>query len=302
MKLAKILSVFVAALLVFGALSITASAAVDEVVYENDFSDPATLADFTSYIVDFEIKDGKLWVKGPKEGVDNSAGDKFGFLIYNKGVTLKDYKVEADISDPQTMAGLLARCDLAKASATNANSFAGIVGFLSNDVSKGAIGRTSPTPAADGTYSKWGGNYDGSVIDLVGGKPAFAHVVMTVQGDTVTVVITNAAGAEIYNHAIAQTDWSEAGAFGVRVRLQNGTNAATSNVGVVAFDNLKVTSLQAEGGVGTGADTPAPTTPTDPAPTTPTTPATGSATVFVGAVAALSAVAAVAVLKKRKEN
>ena len=296
MKLAKILSVFAAALLVFGALSISASAAVDEVVYENDFSDPATLADFTSYIVDFEIKDGKLWVKGPKEGVDNTAGDKFGFLIYNKGDTLKDYKVEADISDAQTMAGLLARCDLAKASATNANSFAGIVGFLSNNVGSGAIGRTSPTPAADGTYSKWGGNYDGSVIALAGGKPAFAHMVMTVQGDKVAVVITDAAGTEIYNHEIAQTDWTGAGAFGVRVRLQNGADPATSNIGTVTFDNLKITSLQADGGVGTGT-APAPATQTDP-----TTPPTGSATAFIGAIAVFSAVAAVAVLKKRKEN
>ena len=213
------------------------------VFYENDFSDAATIADFTQYRGRFAIKDGKLYYAERTTGFEDDA--TFAFLIYSAtdkdgyhvSNLLSDYVVEVDIyaSDSQfgkTSSGVITRADLAQADSENSNSFYGYVSFISNDGLKGAVGYCNSSGA-------WGGNLNVGPADL---DPLADYHLKVVHSDKMlTYTITSIeTGEVVYEHMEPAIDWFS-GSFGLRMRAANNT---LINVGTeVAFDNLKVTAL-----------------------------------------------------------
>lgn len=308
----KKLSFLMALILVLSlsAFAVSAEDSLDEyVVYENDFSDAATLNDFTQYIVAYAIQDGKLVVTGPQQGDDT--GSVFGFIIYNGTEKYKNFKVDVDVENVQTSTGIVIRSDNTKCSADNGNCFAGYLGFISNNAQSGAMGRTG----AD--YTSWGGNYSGSVIAAGTFPGDDLHFCATCIGDDFNFVISDLkTGDVLYNNTVTNTDWTE-GTFGLRTRLSNG---ADNSVGNLRFDNLKVTVLGeeatalkqgAQNPVVTDApvtDAPATEAPVTEAPATTVpgeiqTPQTGSNDMIVIAVSAAAVIACAAiVIVRRKVN
>lgn len=54
------------------------------VFYENDFSDPETLADFTAYRGKWSIRSGKLWL----DSMDDDSVESSAFLLYSGAETM----------------------------------------------------------------------------------------------------------------------------------------------------------------------------------------------------------------------
>ena len=250
--LKKILCLAIAAIMLCG-MSFTVSAADDgTVVYENDFSDPATLADFNQFRSVWEIKDGKLWITGPADDITDT--ETFGHIILNKNVTWRNYIVEADIENVQTSTGIVCRVNNELADAQTANSFAGFLGFLSNNAKSGAMGRSNPTD-----HTAWGGNYEGSVIAAGTDIGSSVHMKITVLDDTFTLEIFDLdTGLELYNNIVVTDEW-QSGTVGFRARFNNAGTGANS-FGTVSFDNLKVTIINDETAPATEAVTEAPKT------------------------------------------
>ena len=252
--LKKILCFTLAALMLCG-MSFCVSAnepAVPTVVYENDFSDPATLADFNQFRSVWEIKDGKLWITGPADDITDT--ETFGHIILNKNVTWRNYIVEADIENVQTSTGIVCRVNNELADAQTANSFAGFLGFLSNNAKSGAMGRSNPTD-----HTAWGGNYEGSVIAAGTDIGSSVHMKITVLDDTFTLEIFDLdTGLELYNNIVVTDEW-QSGTVGFRARFNNAGTGANS-FGTVSFDNLKVTLINDETAPATEAVTEAPKT------------------------------------------
>ncbi len=309
--LKKILCLAIAAVMMLCIMPITASAADEgRVVYENDFSDPATLADFRQLRGIWEINDGKVYVTA-HDG--EYQAEHYAFLVLNTDANWKNYVVEADLENVQTSTGIICRVDNSKADASTGNSFAGYLGFLSNNVKSGAMGRSS---YAD--YTQWGGNYNGSVIAAGTDVNACVHMKLTVIDDTFTLEIFDLdTGAELYNNMVVVDEW-QSGTVGFRVRLEN-LGLGTSSLNIVSFDNLKVTCFDpVEETVTTEApatDAPATDAPVTDAPVTDApvdttvapaipedTPATGDSTVIVVIAAAAVLVAAAALVIKKREN
>ncbi|MBE6641630.1 MAG: hypothetical protein E7619_08585, partial [Ruminococcaceae bacterium] len=207
-----------------------------EVLYENDFSDASTISEFRQFRSDWEIKDGKLWITGPSD--DTLAADTFGFIVLNNNENWKNYVVEADIENVQTSSGIMCRVDNSLIDGSTGNSFAGYVGFVSNDTTLGAIGRSNPTD-----YTLWGGNYSGSVLPMGTNIGDSVHLKMTVSDGTVTLEIYDLeSGNELYNFSVKTEDWAK-GTVGFRARFSYA-NTGASSFNKVAFDNLKVTELE----------------------------------------------------------
>ncbi len=301
----KIICFALAALMLCG-MSFTVSAA-DEgtVVYENDFSDPATIADFKQFRAKWEITDGKLYVTEPAEGIND-----FAFILLNKDVTWRNYVVEADLENIQSSTGIICRADIDLADAQTPNSFTGFIGFLSNNAQSGAMGRCNP---AD--YTQWGNNYAGSVIPAGTDIGSSVHMKITVMDDTFTLEIYDlATGVELYNNMVVSDEWTS-GTIGLRTRIYYASTGASS-LNIVSFDNLKVTCFDpVEETVTTEApatDAPVVTTeaPATDAPVVTTeapadpevTPSTGDATVMVVFAAAAVLCAAAVVIIKKREN
>lgn len=294
----KIMAVLLVALMVMSlaVLAIPASAADSYLYYENDFSDPATLADFSQYRSVWEIRDGALWVKSAKEGFDDD-DNMFGYILFNTTDKLTDYTVEADFKNVQTSTGICGRCDLSLASEVNGNCFGGYLGFISNNVGSGAMGRTSPDGA------EWGGNYSGSVVGAGTTIGANLHIKCVFSGTLFTCTISDlATGGELYTYTVDNTDWT-AGTFGIRMRLSYAAIGANT-IGNLSVDNLKVYTTDKDWKPATTTAAPAVTTAapvvTTAAPTgstttaAPTAPVTGDSIQYL-AVLAIAAAAALAV-------
>jgi hypothetical protein len=155
----------------------------------------------------------------------------------NKNVDWKNYVVEADIENVQTSTGILGRSNINLADSSTADSFAGVLGFISNDATKGAIGRSDPQ-----NYTGWAGNYTDSVIDTGTAPGSSVHLKMTFNNNMITLEIFDLETEErIYHFVTYASDWTQ-GTVGFRVRfMYNATQKSSFNT--VAFDNLKVTEL-----------------------------------------------------------
>ena len=122
------------------------------VFYENDFSKPETIADFTQYRGDWAIKDGMLYYTALTEGFNESGN--FSFILYTANLDanmLSNYALEVDVYNSQSACGTITHADLTLASSDNASAFYGYTGFISNDGTKAATGLGNLTGA-------WGGN------------------------------------------------------------------------------------------------------------------------------------------------
>lgn len=194
-------------------------------IYENDFSDAATLADFTAYRHAWEIRDGGLYATSQK--LDGDVSDAFSHILCSAAPALTDYIAEVDYLHAVTTGGLVFNADIDRAD-HGKNGFYGYIAFGASTGDKGAFGYATAAGA-------WGGN-----INV--GSPAYAdgtdlHIKVIVKGDYVSIEMTDiATGRPVYSYiysidkSTAQTKW-HGGAVGFRL---NGTEGA--------FDNLKITT------------------------------------------------------------
>lgn len=202
------------------------------VFYENDFSDAATISDFTQYRGEWTIKNGGLYYSALTAGFD--ATTNFSFILYSANHDanlLKNYTVEADVCNVQTAAGIISHADLSQAaSRPNTNSFYGYLSFVSNDATKFAVG-----------YGNWEGNWGGNLV--VGEPMATAgsnyHIKVAYSEDgTFTTSVTVVGSDEvIWTDTQVASEWM-AGSFGFRNRV--ALDAAV-NLDNCYWDNLKVT-------------------------------------------------------------
>lgn len=201
----------------------------DYVFYENDFSNAKTLSDFTQYRGKWEIKNGALYYTTLTEGFKEATN--FSFILYSANHDanlLTDYTVDVDLINSQTAAGVITHANLAEADSDGVNAFYGYLSFISNDGQKGAVGYGN----AEGG---WGGNLNvGEATVAVGGT---YHMRVEHKEGMLTYTLTNAGGDVLYSFSTTTSDWP-CGAFGFRARAMTDT---LSNLGTMAFDNLKVT-------------------------------------------------------------
>lgn len=201
----------------------------DYVYYENDFSNPATLADFTQYRGDWAIRDGGLYYDAVTEGFKETSN--FSFILFTKdhdANLLTDYTVDVDIVNSQTAAGAITHADLSQADSDGSNSFYGYLSFISNDGKKGAVGYSN-------LEGNWGGNLN--VGDSIFTPGSTYHLQVVHKDGMLTYTVSDTAGSEMYSFSCAATDW-KAGSFGFRAR---NANDSLVNLGTMSFDNLKVT-------------------------------------------------------------
>ena len=225
----KKLLVMLAAVMLVVCLAVSAGAA-EFVYYENDFSDEATLADFTQLRGEWGIVDGQLRLVDLGElGLTDQA-----FLIYTKDegiMNLTDYVLEVDMFNIQTQAGPIFRCDVTKANGTLNNSFFGYQAFLSFTGEKGALGRGN-------LLGEWGGNL--IVSENVTTPGSNLHLKVTAEGKTITYVMTDLdTNAESWTTSLDNDEYA-LGSFGFRaVAFNNGI----TNLNTLGFDNLKITAI-----------------------------------------------------------
>ena len=224
----KILLATLAALVLMLSL-IFGAAAADYVYYENDFSDPATLSDFTQYRGEWSVVDGQLMLTG----VGGLAMDAQAFLLYTKdegAINLTDYIIDVDMLNIQSQAGPLFRCDITKANNEGNNSFYGYQSFISFTGEKGAIGRGN-------LLGDWAGNLKVGENVMSPGQNIHLHVVAS--GETIDYTITDKdSGAQLWTTSITNNEWAY-GSFGFRACIMHD---GLMNLGMLGFDNLKITA------------------------------------------------------------
>ena len=108
--------------------------AAETVIYENDFSNPVTISDFVQYRMEWEIKDGGLYLT--KDFIDGTSGasldTSFSHIIYQSNQKLTDYIIEVDYMNIQTAGGIIFRADEDKVDSQD-SGFQGYVAFIAND-------------------------------------------------------------------------------------------------------------------------------------------------------------------------
>ena len=225
---------FAAILLVVGV------SAAETVIYENDFSDPATLWDFTQYRMQWEIRDGGLYLtEEPAAGAGkiNLATD-FGFILYNGGTNLSNYVIDVDLMNARTQSGVIFRSQQNLVKHKN-SAFCGYISHVSHTVTQGVIG-------AGSTKGEWAGNLSvgGNHKSLHPG--ANIHINVIVKDQKVGVKMTNIDdGKLVFDkvYTIGSNSQYDAiyteGTFGLRMKAKYNDSVAA---GVSYFDNLVVTT------------------------------------------------------------
>lgn len=203
------------------------------VYYENDFSDPSTLSDFTAFRGAWSIRDGKLWL----DSVPEATGESSAFLLYAdpSAVKLTNYRIDVDLYNIQTQCGLLARCDYPFATGTVSDGFRGYYIFTGSAAKNGAVGYDKPE-------NVWGGNL--IVADGKFSAGANLHLTAIVYGDRIYATYTDLDTDSVVLTLAASSDTWERGSFGLRMRNQYG---AAVNLGNAAFDNLCVRVIDESG-------------------------------------------------------
>jgi|GEM_PF-1426595 len=224
------ISLMTVLVLLFAAMASVSAA--EYVYYENDFSDPATLSDFTQLRGEWGVVDGQLMLTGLGD-VEMSS---FAMLMFSKDpaiMNLTDYILEVDLLNVQTQSGVMLRCDSTKASGETDNTFYGYIAVISNDATKGAIGR-----------GNLAGKYEGNL--LVGQSVTYPganlRLKIVAEGANLTYTVTDKdTGSELWVGTVENKEWAM-GAFGFRALLMNNSLGMT-NLGMLAYDNLKVTAI-----------------------------------------------------------
>ena len=215
--------------LIFSMAMIAAAGAAEHVYYENDFSDPSTLDDFTQCRGEWGIVDGQLMLTG----VGDLQMSDFCFVLYTKDpaiMNLTDYIVDVDILNVQTQAGALFRCDITQDIGSTNNAFYGYLAFTSNNGEKAALGRAD-------AVAGWAGNF--KVSDSIFYPGANLHLNVVAEGTSITYTVTDKdSGAELWQHTEINDEWA-LGSFGFRACVMN---SGLTNLNMVGFDNLKITA------------------------------------------------------------
>lgn len=240
----KKISTYLPIWLLLAAMLTVGAFAAETVLYENDFSDPATLSDFTQYRLQWEIKNGGLYLTDvPTDTMPYETDNEcYAHILYVPQEPLTDYIVEADYMNLQTAGGLIFRADN-RAADEQGDGYYGYLAFIGTAGDRGALG-----------CSSWSGRYLGN---LNTGKAAStctpgvnAHIKVIVKGDKIKVDITNKdTGKTIYSYAYTirrasnDAQWVE-GTVGFRM-LTSLTSLGLDSVGTAYFDNLKITTANA---------------------------------------------------------
>ena len=238
----KLFSIMFAVMLLAFCMAVTAGA-TEYVYYENDFSDPATIGDFTQYRGEWAVEDGVLKLKGTGAGLGYE--DQV-FMLYTADdsiMNLTDYILEVDVT-PNAFAGVLARCDVALAYAEGANGYCGYQMAIDFNTNSSNVTNESFTLGRVNTAGGWAGSL--GATSFKANRNYTHHVKMTVSGSTINTVITDASGAELWNNTVENNEWAM-GTFGFTA-VPADMSVSMVNVGILSFDNLKVT---ATGDVGT---------------------------------------------------
>lgn len=226
----KILTIVIASILLVCGMAMTVGAA-EYVYYENDFSDPKTLSDFTQYRGEWDIIDGQLMLVGPGDVEDLS---KFAFMLYTADpavMNLTDYIAEVDLMNTQSAACLMSRCDITQAQAETENGWYGYIAFLSNNGTKSAFGRGNGLGAYAGNLH---------VSPAVTNPGANLHLKVTYEGTHITYIMSDLnTGSELYTIELDNDEWAY-GSFGFRAAIMQ---SGLINLGVLGFDNLKITAI-----------------------------------------------------------
>ena len=221
-------SVVLCLLLLFGMT--VAVGAAEYVYYENDFSDPNTIADFTQYRGKWSIKDGRLYYSETTSGFKETTN--FSFILYSgnhDANLLRNYTLDVDVYNTQTATGVLTHADLAQATSDNDAAFYGFTGCISNNATLGATGYAS-------WEGKYGTNYSVSEALLTPGSNY--HLRMVHADGTFTFTITPIGSDEvIWSDTQLDGDWPT-GTFGFRMRVALDEKVSVGNT---SFDNLKIT-------------------------------------------------------------
>lgn len=229
--------------------------AAETVIYENDFSDPATLNDFICYGQQWEIKNGGLYLTENflPEAKNTDVNTSFSHLIYRTDEKLTDYIVEVDYMNVRTAGGVVFRANGDVAS-HHANGFCGYLAFVSNEVNTGALGSATDE-------NKYGNINIGTLRNC--NLTANVHFKVTVKGDIIDVLITNIDNgrpvyAYTYTIGTSSSDYQRSeGTFGFRMRSRLPINFAVS-ANNAYFDNLKVTVANEESAVTPSPKEPSP--------------------------------------------
>ncbi|MBQ2733005.1 MAG: metallophosphoesterase [Clostridia bacterium] len=230
----RLIAVFILLSMLVPCFSVRAE---DTVIYENDFSDPSTISDFSQYRHAWEIKNGALHCTS--KVLDKSVTDSFSHILYNAKTPLTDYVAEVDYMNARTTGGIVFRADAARASHIK-NGFFGYIAFGASTGDKGAFGHADDNGA-------WGGNINvGGVAYSPGDN---IHIKVIVKGNYVNIQMTNIATGKVvytYTYSIgsneAHTAWNS-GTVGFRL---SGTQGY--------FDNFKISSAE---GIEVPSDVPA---------------------------------------------
>ncbi|MBE6641132.1 MAG: hypothetical protein E7619_06060 [Ruminococcaceae bacterium] len=207
--------------------------ASDGVIYENDFSDPATISDFSQYRHEWVIKDGAL--RCTSKTLDKSVTDSFSHILYNAKEPLADYVVEVDFMNATTTGGIVFRADGNRASHIK-NGFFGYIAFGASTGNKGAFGHANAAGA-------WGGNINVGAVAYSPGDDI--HIKVIVKGNYVNIEMTNIATGKVvyaYTYSIGSdpehTQW-KSGTVGFRL---NGTSGFFDNFRISSAENVSVPS------------------------------------------------------------
>ncbi len=228
-------------LFVLAAVLTAGAFAAETVLYENDFSNPATLSDFEQYRLRWEIKNGGLYLTDtPTDTMPYTTDDSaYAHILYVPKESLVDYIVEVDYMHLQTMGGLVFRADQ-QAADEQADGYYGYVAFVGTEGNRGALGG-----------SDWSGRYLGNLhtgkVTSACTPGVSAHIRVIAKGDRIKVDITNKdTGKTIYSHAHTirraanDAQWVE-GTVGLRM-LTSLASLGLHSVGKAYFDNLKITT------------------------------------------------------------
>jgi len=229
MNARKLLITCILAVLLVICMAVSVGAA-EYVYYENDFSDPATLSDFTQYRGEWSVVDGQLMLTGIGElNMENQA-----WMLFTKDegiMNLTDYILEVDMMNIQTQGGPVFRADIDHLFTDKDSGFAGYQAFVSFVAAQGVLGRSNIS-------GNWEGNLKAGEKNMAPGDNL--HVKVTAEGKNITVVMTNLdTGEELFNHTQENDEWS-LGTFGFRAVVMNN---GSTNLGLLGFDNLKITAI-----------------------------------------------------------
>ena len=226
---------FLAILFVAILLAVGVSAA-ETVIYENDFSDPATLWDFTQYGLNWEIRDGGLYMTDTLAPAAPK-GTNSGHILYNAPQALDNYVVDVDFMHAGNQSGVVVRAQASKAN-HKTHAYAGYFAYVANKGDQGAFGISSE--------KGWTGLLNGGPFSKNFYRDVNLHIQVIAKDQKIGVKFTNIdTNVLVYDYVYtigSNTNFDHiytSGTFGFRMSVKHEDFVAA---GYSYFDNLVVTT------------------------------------------------------------